>query len=242
MAWIQIKDYSNTRTKIKLPDVIKRNGINLSKLISFDKENNTQTAINLRNSLEIITGLCLEINDNENLNYKDEKSDYRGSDIARQDLKQVIDNKLNKRPLSVEGSLTGSGGPPIKGGYYLKIDPFQIQNFIDNSVNVNNETLGYGMAFLHELHHTALGIEEPHHEELHEFGKTGYVVDRMNKIRQQLGVDYGIRSSYIPTWPILINKKLMCFFPFNKLTLDKLKNENKLPNNDAMYIEQDYKY
>lgn len=61
-----------------------------SKLFSFDKENNTQIVIKLRNSLQIITGLCLEINDNKNSNYKDEKSDYRESDIARQDLKQLM--------------------------------------------------------------------------------------------------------------------------------------------------------
>lgn len=71
----------------------------------------------------------------------------------------------------------------------------QIESFINGtSKDINSKTLGYGMTFMHEIQHTTLGGS--HKDDKTAFGKTGPVVDKMNKIRGELGSDFGQRTSY----------------------------------------------
>ncbi len=75
----------------------------------------------------------------------------------------------------------------------LRLSMRQIEGFINGATNVDNRTMGWGMTFLHELHHTQVGGGLSDGEPL------GDVVRQMNIIRSELnlqGGNYGQRESY----------------------------------------------
>jgi hypothetical protein len=86
-------------------------------------------------------------------------------------------------------------------GNLIKLNGTQIESFINGTTQeLNKQTLGYGIVFLHELVHSILGqsyfnsptpLSDPTGAQ-----GTGVVVDYINKIRAQLGPDYGQRTNY----------------------------------------------
>jgi len=155
------------------------------------------------NNLSEITGLTLSVDDSGQLGYaKDEngnavvsqesnengESVNSGSATARNDLTSAINNEKTGY-----ARISNKSSAP-RGGLLINLSPKQINSFINGARNVNSNTLGYGMTFLHEMHHSALGLAVG--DDKSSFGSTGGVVDRLNIIRSELGSDYGQRTSY----------------------------------------------
>ena len=69
------------------------------------------------------------------------------------------------------------------GGTQVGLSSSQINDFINNTNNLDKETLGWGMTFLHELYHTGPGGSLIDTDALY---GTGVVVDAMNVIRKEL--------------------------------------------------------
>lgn len=94
-----------------------------------------------------------------------------------------------------------------------------------------SNTLGFGMTFLHELHHTTIGGD--YHDSTELFG-TGPVVDNMNIIRNELnkqGFNYGERLNYKA-----IHTKEGNIIPFNESALTSLKYNSSMEKK-AHYIK-----
>ncbi|MDB9837145.1 hypothetical protein OAC51_09650, partial [Flavobacteriaceae bacterium] len=177
--------------------------INLRAIQDFDQDNNTNHTGSLVGSLSGITGLSLSVNDSGQLTYAKDRdgnaiisqntdengnSIDSGSESARNDLTAAISNESTGY-----GRIDDRSSAP-RGGLLIKISPNQIESFMNGARNLNSETLGYGMTFLHEMHHSALGLGVG--DDRSRLGSTGGVVDRLNVIRSELGSDYGQRTSY----------------------------------------------
>jgi hypothetical protein len=195
---------------------IKGDSINLRSIQLYDKKNNTNHTQTIVDNLSEVTGLQLSADSKTGMlsyakdgdgnalvtqvAYEDEYGVMRegvtadgGSEGARSDLISGIDNK------KTGFARINNKSSAVRGGLLINISPNQINKFINGSNNVNNNTLGYGMTFLHEMHHSALGLGVG--DDKSTFGATGGVVDRMNLIRGQLSnqsfiQSYGTRTSY----------------------------------------------
>ncbi|MEW7289015.1 DUF6443 domain-containing protein [Aquimarina sp. 2304DJ70-9] len=194
---------------------IKGDSINLRAIQQYDKKNNTNYTQTIVDNLSEITGLQLSADsktgmlgyakdgdgnaivtqvasEDENGVITDETVDG-GSQSARNDLISAVDNK------KTGFARINNKSAAIRGGLLINMGPNQIDKFVNGSNNVNKNTLGYGMTFLHEMHHSALGLGVG--DDKSKFGATGGVVDRMNLIRGELSnqsftQSYGTRTSY----------------------------------------------
>lgn len=114
-----------------------------------------------------------------------------GSTTARSLMTKSIDHTdmVTVIPAASFGVPTGTNE--------LRLSIKQINKFINGTVGMDNRTLGWGMTFMHELHHTQVGgglRDTP--------GNPGPVVTQMNIIRSELnnqGRNYGQRSDYPAT-------------------------------------------
>ena len=89
----------------------------------------------------------------------------------------------------------------------------QIKNTL--SLDLNPETMGQGMIFMHELDHTIVGKSL---SDINSNILPGDVVRRVNQIRRQLGPSYGQRAAYDPTVIGDFN-----YVPFSSQSLEMLK-------------------
>jgi len=161
---------------------------------------------------EMITGLHLVVDANGNLTYEKKKGflgiktakvdRYRTtSRTARKFLKQAI---KNKNTVVVKDNPGGHNYVPTLGANEINLDHLEgglLQR--GTSQNLNNETFGMGMIFLHELGHTGVGgsnDDAPSNTSKYPAGPNEI---RMNKIRQEMGTynwfggsDWGQRSTY----------------------------------------------
>ena len=114
-----------------------------------------------------------------------------GSATARNALISAI-SKLDFVNVAINTSNNTSG--VSHGSNDIWLSPNQINSFITGSTNIDNRTLGWGMTFMHELHHTQVGGG------LHDTpGNPGPVVIQMNIIHSELnaqGGNYGQRLDY----------------------------------------------
>ena len=197
---------STTQSVIK--DLISQTGLQLS----LDKYNKLQYAKNDEGK-PVITKI---------VNNKGEEIDA-GSKTARNFLVKMIDDRTEINVSYAKSSCTEI----IRIG--LNFD--QISDMVKGAVGVDGNTLGFGMTFLHELHHTTIGGN--YQDTTENFG-TGDVVDRMNKIRNELnkqGFNYGERLNYkaIPSGDGNI-------IPFNNSALTSLKFNGSM-GKKAYYIK-----
>ena len=197
---------STTQSVIK--DLISQTGLQLS----LDKYNKLQYAKNDEGK-PVITKI---------VNNKGEEIDA-GSKTARNFLVKMIDDRTEINVSYAKSSCTEI----IRIG--LNFD--QISDMVKGAVGVDGNTLGFGMTFLHELHHTTIGGN--YQDTTENFG-TGDVVDRMNKIRNELnkqGFNYGERLNYkaIPSRDGNI-------IPFNNSALTSLKFNGSM-GKKAYYIK-----
>ena len=183
----------------------------------------------LVSDLEKITGLSLQQDSKTRITYKRDSNgnavfNSNGtSKTARDYLVEIIDNKDY---LVVQSSPGNSETP--NGGNLIKLSSKQIKEFIDNSHNLDQSTLGWGMVFFHESRHSKFGGSGV--DDKNNWG-TGIVVDFMNKIRKELGSSYGVRENYVG---IPIEQE--AYIPFDKSSLNSLKSGNK-PDSNSKYIK-----
>lgn len=131
--------------------------------------------------------------------------------LARNFLIKMIDNKT-------EIEVSYHAKRTVTSGTQIGLSFEQISNMVKGAVGVDGNTLGFGMTFLHELHHTTIGGD--YHDSTELFG-TGPVVDNMNIIRNELnkqGFNYGERLNYKA-----IHTKEGNIIPFNESALTSLK-------------------
>jgi RHS repeat-associated protein len=191
--------------------------IDVRYLLLADNKYGNDVTKNVIADLEEITGLTITVSDKGLLEYaKDENGlaivdESVNSSEARNMLTSAIDNE--KETLLVYDVKNGSQAD--HGGLRMGLDNNQINGFINGATGVNNKTMGFGMTFLHELDHTALGSGNDDSKGL---GKTGDVVDRMNIIRSQMGESWGQRLSYSA-----LKQNGRSYIPMSPMSLSEIK-------------------
>ena len=198
---------STTQSVIK--DLASQTGLQLS----LDKDNKLQYAKNDEGKPIV----------NKITNKKGKEIDA-GSKTARNFLIKMIDNKT-------EIEVSYHAKRTVTSGTQIGLSFEQISNMVKDAVGVDGNTLGFGMTFLHELHHTTIGGD--YHDSTELFG-TGPVVDNMNIIRNELnkqGFNYGERLNYKA-----IHTKEGNIIPFNESALTSLKYNSSM-GKKAHYIK-----
>ncbi len=176
------------------------------------RDGGIKALVNILSDLSEQTGLnSIGVNKNGNLTYgTDDKgnaqvmTDDEGNQMGSATARSFLTNAASDTKSFINVSLRDGAGSATQDNN-IGLDPTQIQNFIDGtSGNLNSKTLGFGMTFLHELHHTDFAGSLP---DTDVEGAKGPTVDQMNKIRGELdtnpinkylgnGTIYGIRSQY----------------------------------------------
>ena len=161
-------------------------------------EEYTKYTTNIIDDLAFITGLSLYVEGNELVYDKDDKGNAEIAGVvrspsAREFLMNLIDNE-EIVDVFIVGGKHRSG--TSMGGNLSRLSYTQIEEFIKNTNNLDKRTLGWGMTFLHEMHHTKTGGN------LRDSNVgTGDVVDSMNRFREELnslGYNFGQRTNYLP--------------------------------------------
>jgi len=185
---------------------------------------NTVNRFNLLNNWEDITGLRLGVNENGNVIVLDnttikEKITLGNGSVITTEMRYVTGNKDGKHSIIAKDFLetsiglanrvtitNGNNGSKASSST-IWLDMKQIDRFVSGTPReLNNKTLGLGMVSLHELYHTIagaffengknyIGMQLQGDTKLD--GVKGPTVEFMNRIRSELGTDYGQRSQYL---------------------------------------------
>ena len=144
--------------------------------------------------LFIITGYSFNVNSQGYLKIDRTKSEVFGnSSTTANDFANEIDS-YDKSIITVvahKSKQTTSLYDPKQEGILL--NPLEISSYInpDNVMNgLNIHTFGWGMVFLHELLHSKFKGLDPNDRDF-EVGKIGDIEKYLNKIRSDLGKDWG---------------------------------------------------
>ena len=146
---------------------------------------------NIKNDIFTIAGLRIYKNEKNEIKYEDVTSEGKSS-IAREILMNMFGD-ITKMKVKLDITTErGSYFDPKSRTIFLNSE--QINAFIDGSIEVNNKTMGFGFTFLHELLH-------PYENKIDDLSKDelGPIEEILNKIREQLGPDYGQRITYNAT-------------------------------------------
>ena len=213
--------------------------IDMTKVRLADEQLKLSTTQSVIKYLASQTGLQLSLDKDNKLQYakndegkpivnkitnKKGKEIDAGSKTARNFLIKMIDNKT-------EIEVSYHAKRTVTSGTQIGLSFEQISNMVKGAVGVDGNTLGFGMTFLHELHHTTIGGD--YHDSTELFG-TGPVVDNMNIIRNELnkqGFNYGERLNYKA-----IHTKEGNIIPFNESALTSLKYNSSM-GKKAHYIK-----
>jgi len=176
---------------------INGDSIDISLFMRVDKAFGTSYTQTLKNDLAEATGLQIS-EKNGFLQYTDTGSS-KGSLKARKFLKGIIDSKVDKVTVNMRLSKSKAGGNVVLLGKN------QIEGFVKGTPSdLNDKTMGWGMTFLHELHHTNAGGGLGDVADKRDFASTGPTVDSVNEMRKELDSNpqssgnkpYGIRKHY----------------------------------------------
>lgn len=149
----------------------------------------------LKNSLSDITGLDLYVEDGYLLSSGEAKDKDGSSKTASSWLTNAINSKNVSNVYYQKKGKKGSSS--INDNIYL--DPVDIEDHKwAISGDLDPRTMGWGMTFLHELNHTSLVPGGPYEDNYGKDNPTGDVVDRLNKVRRELGPRFGQRKNYVP--------------------------------------------
>jgi len=143
--------------------------------------------------LEAITGLTLYL-DEETMSLRfDRSAEVTGGSATARSLLIGLIYDPRKIPVGVNhGFETRTGG--MFGDNGISLDFNQIGNFIAGTKGVDNRTLGWGMTFLHEAMHTAVGGS---YRDPFLYGLNIGMPDIIgNAIRRELGPEWGQRVTY----------------------------------------------
>ena len=144
-----------------------------------------------------------------------------GSRSARKALKSAI---KDKETINVFDS-DGSGNRVTPGTNNLYFDIGQINDLMDKaSSDLDPTTMGPALIFLHEAGHTLVGGSRSDGRKSKRDVRPGPNPKRINRMRRQLGISFGIRAAYDPT-----SVGTDSYMPFSKKTLKRIK-KGKVPN------------
>ena len=180
----------------------------------------------LISDLMLITGLKVEVGDDGYLSYESNLNESGTfSQTARTLLIQAIDDDKEDNLVTTIGRKSQAIDNVEPGLANINLGVDQIDGFINGSEGVNDKTMGYGMVFLHELNHTESGNDLSDNDS--SGNPTGDNVDMMNKIRKEMGADWGQRKSY---------KRIQGFFPFDSNTYNQLTDPNQSMDLSSRFI------
>ena len=202
---------------IKFKD-INGDSLNMNNVIVMDRKNSTNNMEQIEKDLKMITGLSISVS-NGFMQYEKDingKPVYnQGSETARNLLTKIIDGQ------TIEVFSTNKKSFTPNGGTQVGLSSSQINDFINNTNNLDKETLGWGMTFLHELYHTGPGGSLIDPDALY---GTGGVVDAMNVIRKELnaqGKNFGQRLNYKSIIPY--EGGTISYIPFDESSLNSIE-------------------
>ena len=202
---------------IKFKD-INGDSLDMNNVIMMDRKNSTNNMEQIEKDLKMITGLSISVS-NGFMQYEKDingKPVYnQGSETARNFLTKIIDGQ------TIEVFSTNKKSFTPNGGTQVGLSSSQINDFINNTNNLDKETLGWGMTFLHELYHTGPGGSLIDPDALY---GTGGVVDAMNVIRKELnaqGKNFGQRLNYKSIIPY--EGGTISYIPFDESSLNSIE-------------------
>ena len=166
----------------------------MSGLINYENAYGGNSVEEIIKDLREFTGLNLELDDRNYLVVGESATDSDAtsgkiSNYAKEFILSIIDSSDVVR---VFGSDECSTYDNMVGMNFE-----QVTSAIENTHGVDKRTMGFGMTFLHELHHTSTGGGLP---DTNDINRTGPVVDKMNKVRKELSTkdnDFGQRMIYM---------------------------------------------
>jgi RHS repeat-associated protein len=208
--------------------------LNVAQLRDYDADASGALVSDLQSK----SGLTLTTDENGNVTYaknekgkatvtRDENGKKTGSRAARNALIKIIDNDAT---ISVGGT-SGLTKVDMDGPNpnLVLFNPTQILNAMNNtSSDLNKTTNGYALTFFHEVGHTAYGgagQDPPFVPGQDPFTTAGRQEILPNRIRRQLGKEYGQRSSYNSHY---VPSTQTNYFPWSQKSLRQLQ-DGKAP-------------
>ena len=219
---------------IKFED-FRGDSLNMSIVKMMDKRYFTNNLDKITEDLKLITGLDITVSGDYMQYEKDAHGNPiydQGSETARKFLMEIIDGP------NIDVFVTNKRSVTPNGGNQVGLSASQIEDFIENTYNLNTATLGWGMTLLHELHHTGPGGSMVDTDELY---GTGDVVNAMNVIRQELNMqwkNFGQRLNYKSVIPN--EGATNSYLPFDQSSLNCIK-EGVAPCVFSEYIKTSVK-
>ncbi|NCP58749.1 MAG: hypothetical protein GW839_00400 [Flavobacteriales bacterium] len=249
--YYSVSNYAFTANNPIFFSEVKGDSLDVSTALKQDRKALTTIVKDLQSK----TGLTFTLKDGKLVYKKDAdgnaiiSKDADGNDIGSSEARGLVTGALNNSKIvNLEfGEIKEGSGVSFEtddGQQYIALDPTKIQGMIDgSSKGLNNTTFGFAMTLMHEIDHTDIGLSKTGHgAESTTFGLTGTVVDRMNKIRRQLGSSYGQRMSYAS-----LNSYGSNYIPFSSSSLSILRS-NPTPgivwtvsNSNSEMLNQIYK-
>ena len=198
--------------------------INLSLLSSENKAK-------LISELKKLTGLnSLSTDDDGYLTYDKNEKVKGGSKLANRALKKAINRKK-------EFDIANGESETDKQMDIIYIDFDEIKTYSYNGLNELTE--GVGMVFFHEISHAFFNTKDPDHK------MVGYdlggAVRFTNKIRKQMGKDFGQKTSYYPYTRedfYESGKGYPAYFIYGTQSLKDAKNKQKPTGQYVMFYHQ----
>jgi len=173
----------------------------------------------------------IEVNEEGCLLFDKNEKTKEGSRVARKALKKAINRK------KVFDIMNGvSESDKRLGIIYIDFD--EIETFVFKGLNALTE--GVGMVFFHEVSHAFFHTKDPVHNKVgHDLGGA---VKFTNKIRKQMGKDFGQKTSYYPFTREQFYKSekgYPSFIIYGPQSLRDAKNKQKPTGNYIMYYHQE---
>jgi len=192
---------------------LRGDSISLFSVQVYDKQHGTNYLQMIINDLSSQTGLTYSVSSTGMLVYNkdsegkaiistDSEGNKLGSNTAREFMKGAVDHAETAEAQIV----TNMNSKGERGGLSFGLNPTQISGFINGANGLDTRILGWGMTFMHELHHTKIGggLTDTPYSGTWTDVNPGPVAKKMNVIRNELnsqGGNYGQRMTY-PSYQI----------------------------------------
>jgi RHS repeat-associated protein len=174
---------------IKLVDV-NGDSIDVAAVASASPEEWAQTL----SELQEFTGLELSIEKSGNMTYKIPEGKLSGSKRARKMLMKAIDHEETVTVVDNEGGgsrVNMDSDDPVEQNT-IELDFSELSRFVNGTSGLDSRAYGFGINFFHELGHTRVGGRKLDGGHM----VAGPNVQNVNKIRRQLGSNFGQRMVY----------------------------------------------
>lgn len=189
---------------------INGDSIDVAAIMIYDRANGTNYLQHIMNDLNTQTGLSFSVTASGQMVYQTDANgnpviatttDASGNTIqaGSQEARDIMTGAISNTTTAFASITPNSrSGAPV-GGTAIYINPNQINTMMSGAHNVDPNTIGFGMTFMHETLHSGVGMGVSDPPRGSGVGLTGAVVDRMNIVRSELnsqGYNYGQRTSY----------------------------------------------